>query len=105
MDLKRHAALAAMSDSMTNFFAGRIPNLEQNFKYKILSAHKIVLTPQKGAMAYEILESLEVTLSQNKRGVEHVRIREKNGDMTEIHFYKLQFDQEIPPEIWKTGGR
>lgn len=94
---------AMVLDQMQNWFSGNFVSLQDDYSVTLVSDNPPVLdfVPHKDSVNANVIRRVQVTVREDLRYVESIRIDDASGDSTVITFIDTVLNEPVPPETWR----
>jgi len=107
VSLSENPAFKMAIGQMRGWLSGAYRSMLGEYEVTVVGEDPISLEfiPRKTTFAREVIDSLTVVFESDERYIRHIRIMERNGDITLLTFLDTLLDSPIDPSAWKAERR
>ena len=92
-------------DQMQNWFSGNFVSLMDDYTVTLQQEVPLTLAfvPHEDSMNAQVIKQVVVTIRDDLRYVQSLRIDDASGDTTTLTFIDTVLNEPVPPETWKVN--
>ena len=106
---RSNPVFAMVLDQMQNWFSGNFVTLQADYDVTVEQDAPLILLfkPHADSPNAQAINEVRVTIRDDLRYVQSIRIADSSGDITDMIFIDTVLNEDVPPETWKvqTHGR
>jgi outer membrane lipoprotein-sorting protein len=106
---RSNPVFAMVLDQMQNWFSGNFVTLQADYDVTVEQDAPLILLfkPHADSPNAQAIKNVRVTIREDLRYVQSIRIADSSGDITDMTFVDTVLNEAVPPETWKvqTHGR
>jgi outer membrane lipoprotein carrier protein len=107
LSLAKNPVFQNVLNQLTVWFSGEYGALLDSNDVRIVKREPVVLefTPRDNNMAKKVIKSITITFRGDQKYLQQIRIQERNGDMTTIHFTNTILNAPLDSSSFEVKGR
>lgn len=100
---RSNPVFAMVLDQMQNWFSGNFVTLQADYDVTVEQDAPLILlfTPHADSPNAQAINEVRVTIRDDLRYVQSIRIADSSGDITDMTFIDTVLNEDVPPETWK----
>lgn len=94
--------ISMVIQQMQEWFSGNFAAIQEGYDVHVRREHPVVMqcVPHEGSANAKVIESITVSIREDGRYVESIRIQDVSGDVTHIAFQNTVLNEPVPKEAW-----